>query len=263
VRRRDLFLPLLGLLIGLSWTTLWCWERSPYGRYLDHGDWLHIGLTGAICQALPAGDILFPALLIVGGWLMMTAAMMLPTTLPLLEMFRRMTISREDRNWLLALLVGGYLAVWAAFGLLAHILDLGLHEAASDSRWLTTNSWVLAAAALIGAGLFQFSPLKYRCLDRCRSPLGFLLGHWHGRSARREAFLLGVLHGAFCVGCCWALMLAAFALGMGNLGLMLLFGALMAIEKNLPWGRKLGPPLGFALTLWGIAIAAAGFGLVA
>ncbi len=262
MRRQDIFLPLVGLLIAISWATLWFWEQSPYGRYLDHGDWLQIGLAGAICQSLPAGRILFPALLYIGGWLLMTSAMMLPTTLPLLAMFRKMTARRGDRHRLLALLIGGYLSAWAAFGLAMHLLDFGLHEAAADSQWLTANSWSIAAVVLIGAGLFQFSPLKYRCLDRCRSPLGFLAGHWHGRGAGWEAYLLGILHGAFCVGCCWALMLATFALGMGNLGWMLLFGALMAAEKNLPGGRRVGPPLGVVLALWGMAVAAAGVGLL-
>ncbi|HET6519615.1 MAG TPA: DUF2182 domain-containing protein [Geminicoccaceae bacterium] len=252
---RSLFLPLMGLLIALSWATLWIWERSPYGRYLDHGDWTQIGLAGSICRALPAGEVVFPALLYVGGWVLMSAAMMLPTTLPLLEIFRRLTARRADRRGLMALLVAGYLGVWGLFGLAAHLIDLGLHRVVAASPWLTFNGWVFGAGVLASAGLFQFSPLKHRCLDRCRTPLSFVLEHWRGRRERRQALLLGARHGAFCVGCCWALMLLMFAVGTGSVGWMLLLGAAMAAEKNLPWGRRLSAPLGAALIAWAALIA--------
>ena len=82
------------------------------------------------------------------------------------------------------------------------------------------------------AGLYQFTPLKYACLDKCRSPLSFITEHWRGSHERTQAFRLGVHHGLFCIGCCWSLMLLMFAVGVGNLGWMLVLGALMAIEKT-------------------------------
>lgn len=106
------------------------------------------------------------------------------------------------------------------------------------------------------AGLFQFSRLKYHCLDKCRTPLGFIVQHWRGRAPRRDAFLLGAHHGVFCVGCCWAIMLLMFVVGTGNVGWMLVLGALMAIEKNTAWGRRLSLPLGFVLLAWAAVIAA-------
>jgi predicted metal-binding membrane protein len=102
------------------------------------------------------------------------------------------------------------------------------------------------------AGLFQFSSLKYRCLDKCRSPLSFVLEHWRGHNHAYYAARLGLRHGAYCVGCCWALMLLMFALGTGSLGWMLLLGGIMAVEKNMPWGRHLSAPLGTALV--GVAL---------
>jgi predicted metal-binding membrane protein len=246
---RNWFLPSMGLLIALAWFTLWVWERSPYGRYLEHGRWTELGAAGSICRVLPAGDVVFPALLYVSGWILMTTAMMLPTTIPLLETFRRLTGQRPDRKLLIGLLVSGYLGAWVLFGIAAHLLDWSLHEAVQRSVWLTFNGWVLGAVVLAVAGLFQFSSLKYRCLDKCRTPLSFVLRHWRGAGTWRQSFLIGADHGIYCVGCCWALMLLMFVVGTGSVGWMLLLGAIMAAEKNLPFGRRLRTPLGGALLL--------------
>ena len=258
--QRALFLPFMGLIVVLAWFTLWIWELSPYGRYLDHGQWTEIGLAASICRALPAGDVLFPALLYVGGWVLMTAAMMLPTSFPLLEIYRRMTGRRPDQWLLIGLVIAGYLIVWALFGLFAHGLDWTLHEVAQRSMWLTLNGWVFGAIVLLIAGLFQFSSLKYRCLDKCRAPLSFVLRHWRGTGTRRHAFLLGVDHGVYCVGCCWAIMLLMFVVGTGSVGWMLLLGAIMAAEKNLPFGNRLSTPLGVALIAGSATIVAYGVG---
>src|ERR1041384_3627576 len=216
---RRLFAPVFGLLSASAWLALLIWGQSPYGRYLDHGRWTEIGLTGAICRSLPAGTVLLPALIYAGGWLLMIAAMMLPTSLPLFRRFDRVVQGRPDRVVLLGLLTAGYLLAWAGFGLVAHLLDSALHAAARRSGC--------------------FNSLKSRCLDKCRTPLGFIVQHWRGRGPWRSAFQLGLHHGLFCVGCCWALMLLMFAVGTASVGWMLLLGAVMAIEKNAPWGARL------------------------
>jgi len=252
---RSWFLPVMAGLVVFAWATLWLWAASPYGRYLDHGDWTQVGFAASICAALPAGDAVLPMTLYVGGWVLMLAAMMLPTTLPLLEIYRRLSRRRADRGLLLALVVGGYLLAWAGFGVAAHGLDWALHEAAAGSVWLAFNGWSLGVAVLALAGAFQFSRLKYRCLDKCRMPLGFVMEHWRGRHERRQALWLGLRHGLFCVGCCWALMLLMFVVGAGSVGWMLLLGAVMAAEKNLPWGRRLSAPLGLVLLAGAGAIA--------
>src|SRR5206468_9979719 len=100
---RDRFLPLMAALAATAWLTLWLWGQSPYARYLDHGNWTEIGIAGRICLALPGGGEMLTGLLFVGGWVLMLAAMMLPTTLPLLDIFRRLTTQRADRRWLMAL----------------------------------------------------------------------------------------------------------------------------------------------------------------
>jgi len=175
----------------------------------------------------------------------------LPTILPLLEIFRRLTARRQDQFQLFALVIAGYLGVWLGFGIFAHGADWLIHEIVERSGWLEANAWLIGASTLLLAGGFQFSRWKYRCLDKCRAPLSFVTEYWRGRHERRNAFLLGLHHGLFCVGCCWALMLLMFAVGVGNVAWMLLLGAVMAAEKNLSWGRKLSAPLGVALIGWG------------
>jgi predicted metal-binding membrane protein len=193
-------------------------------------------------------------LVFVAGWLVMLLAMMLPTSLPLVFMFHRLVQRRPDRAQLLTLLLVGYLSIWIAFGVLVYLGDAVLHAAVDRSPWLADHAWAFTAAILLLAGLYQFTPLKYHCLDKCRSPFSFITEHWRGRRERAQAFLLGIHHGRFCLGCCWTLMLLMFAVGVGNLGWMLVLGALMAIEKNLPWGRRLSTPLGLTLVAWGLAV---------
>lgn len=262
-RHQRRFFAIAAGLVTLAWVMLFIWESSPYGRYLEHGDWTQLGLAKSICSALPAGEFLFPLMLYVGGWMLMLAAMMLPTTLPLIDIFRRLVRHRPERGRLVALLIVGYLSVWLLFGLAAHFVDYLLQEAAAESIWLTLNGWIVGGIVLIGAGAFQFSALKYRCLDRCRTPMGFVMSHWHGERPSVEALRLGFDHGIFCVGCCWALMLLMFVVGTGNVGFMLLLGAVMAIEKNLPWGRRLARPVGVLLVGWGGLTLAQGVGLFA
>jgi predicted metal-binding membrane protein len=171
-------------------------------------------------------------------------------------MFQRMTRTRADGRLLVALLIAGYLAVWAGFGAAAHLGDLILHQAVVERwAWLDHNAWIIGAATLIGAGAYQFTPLKYHCLDKCRSPYSFITGHWQGGREKTRSFVLGAHHGVFCVGCCWSLMLLMFVVGIGNLGWMLALGAVMAIEKNMPWGRRISAPLG-------VGLIAAGFGVI-
>jgi predicted metal-binding membrane protein len=244
---RRWFAPIAGMLTGTAWLALLLWEQSPYGRYLDHPRWTDAGLAAALCQALPAGDVALPMLLYAGGWLLMTAAMMLPTALPLFRLFDRMVQPRPDHAALMALLIAGYLLVWAGFGIAAHLLDAAVHAGVRQSEWLILNGWSIGVTVLAAAGLFQFSRLKYHCLDKCRTPYGFIAERWHGPRPRQSALRLGLDHGLYCVGCCWAIMLLMFVVGTGNVGWMLGLGAIMAVEKNLPWGRHLSGALGGAL----------------
>ena len=247
LRHRASFLVLMGALIGSAWLVLWVWSASPYARYLDHGRWADAGALASLCRAIPGGEVLVPAVIYAAAWILMTAAMMLPTTLPILEIFRHITAERADATRLIALVVLGYLTAWFGFGVVAHVADVSLHAAGERTSWLLADGWIVGAAVLAGAGAFQFSALKYRCLDKCRTPFGFIVERWRGVAPRREALKLGFDHGLFCVGCCWALMLLMFVVGTGSLGWMLALAAVMAAEKNLPGGRRLSAPLGVAL----------------
>lgn len=236
IPRRPAVAGSVGAVIVAAWAALFAWGTTPHAKFLRH--------TG-----LDAGAWSVPVVTL--GWTLMILAMMLPTSLPLVDMFRRMTQSRDDRDRLLIRLVAGYLLVWAAFGAAVHAGDLVLHRLI-DGR---VRAEVPVAVVLGFAGLYQFSSLKYRCLAKCRSPRMFIAGHWRGRDPAREALALGAHHGAYCLGCCWALMLVMFAVGAGNVGWMLGLGAVMAIEKNVSWGRRLSAPAGAAL-LAGAAVVA-------
>jgi predicted metal-binding membrane protein len=255
-RHQRVFLPVLGALIVLAWVTLWAWARSPYGRYLEHGDWTASGPAAFLCRAIPGGDVVVPMVLYAAAWILMTAAMMLPTTLPLFSAFDRMTAGRPDHGRLLMLLGLGYMTIWGAFGLLAHALHGAVLSLLARVPALAWHGWLIGAATIVLAGAFQFSSLKYKCLEKCRTPLSFVVQRWRGHAQGWHAFALGAQHGLFCVGCCWALMLLMFALGTGSLGWMLLLAAVMALEKNVRWGHRLSTPLGVALLSWAFVMVA-------
>jgi predicted metal-binding membrane protein len=233
---RPFLIVAIGMVV-LAWVSLAVWGLSPYDRYLSHHALDLVG-TGA------AGLLLW---VFVGGWTLMVIAMMLPTSLQLLFVFRRVTGGRANRNTLISLVLAGYLLAWVAFGMLVILADLGLHQFVHASTLLTAHPWLMTAGVFGIAGAYQFTSLKYQCLDKCRSPLSFVTSYWSGRNEGRNALMLGVHHGIFCVGCCWSLMLLMFAVGHGNLGWMLLLGVVMGAEKNLRWGRSLSKPLGIVL----------------
>src|SRR5262249_36983699 len=152
------------------------------------------------------------------------------------------------------LVIGGYATAWLVFGLAAHAIDWLVHAVAAGIPRLAANGWVAGAALGGTAGLFQFRSPKNRCPGKVRTPVGVVRRASAGRSPAREALSLGVSHGAFCVGCCWALMLLMFVVGSGSVGWMLALAAIMAVEKNLPGGRRISAPLGFALLAWAGAL---------
>ena len=176
-------------------------------------------------------------------WIAMMAAMMLPSAAPMILLFDRVSRGKAaGRSWLAATLptaffVAGYLVTWTAFGLGAYAAGAGL--AVLDTHWSALSMYrpTITGALLIGAGLYQLSPLKGACLTHCRSPLEFLTRHW--RTERSAAVRMGAVHGLYCVGCCWGLMLVLFAVGLMNLAWMGLVSLLILVEKVLPGGRRI------------------------
>ena len=189
----------------------------------------------------------------VGVWVVMMAAMMLPSVSPTVTLYCRMTRSRAP----LAPLVftAGYLVTWTAAGVVAFwISDLGGGLLGGEVAWNRAGRWV-AGGILLAAALYELTPLKNVCLGKCRSPLGFLLGSWRG--GLFGALQMGTKHGAWCVGCCWALMTALFALGVMSIAWMAFVAALIAAEKTLPWGRAVTWGTAAILLVLGVLLLAA------
>ena len=187
-------------------------------------------------------------------WMAMMAVMMLPAILPWLWGFAALSRDGESGRlcpaWV-ALFALGYVVVWTGFGVGAASLQLGIR-----SLGLLEASIGGAAEAggvlLIGAGLYQVTPAKAACLEHCRTPLSYFLTHW--RNGPGGALKMGLSHGAFCVGCCWALMLSGFALGVMSLAWMAALTAIISIETLAPHGRRIGRLAGAGMVLWGLTL---------
>jgi predicted metal-binding membrane protein len=206
------------------------------------------GVAGSLHHdsLLRGGPDVGPALLLfLVSWQVMVAAMMLPSSLPLVRMFAAASSGAPDRGQALAAFLLAYAAVWSGFGLLAFGGDAALHAAVASSPWLAANDWAIAPSVLLLAGAFQFTPLKDACLRACRHPASFLRRHY--RRGPRGGFVLGARHGLFCVGCCWALMLVMFAAGAVSLLWMAVLTALMVHEKTRPAGARTVPLTGVVL----------------
>ena len=194
----------------------------------------------------------------VGVWVVMMGAMMFPSIAPMVLMHRNLQAGRRDRGQDTAagttvVFVVGYLAVWGASGLLAYgALKLGGSLDGGLLSWHRGGRWA-AAGLLLAAAAYEFTPVKAACLTRCRSPLAFLIGSW--REGRTGALSMGIKHGAWCLGCCWLLMVGLFALGAMSLTWMVVIAVLIAAEKLLPW-RRIGT-YGVAAVLGALAIGVA------
>jgi len=194
-------------------------------------------------------------------WVVMMAAMMLPSVAPVASMY--LTVLRNRRNGTAAAhaaaLVTGYLLAWAAFGVAAFGISRALGKLAPMAMGMGTSMgpsrlavWS-AAIALAVAGAYQFTPLKARCLRHCRSPLGFLL-HFGNYTGRLRDVRVGAYHGGYCVGCCWSLMLVLVAVGVMNMAWMVALTAVVFVEKVWRSGEAFGYAVGGALILTGLLL---------
>jgi predicted metal-binding membrane protein len=212
VRVRFGLVALLFALAGLGW---WWTVRQMAG--MDEGPWTGLGsLTWFL-----------------GVWVTMMAAMMFPSVAPTVALYSRMSYQRSRLSP--ALFVAGYLLTWTAAGLVAFALATGLGHFWGDVlAWDRAGRWV-AGTVLLAAAAYELTPLKDVCLGRCRSPLGSLIGSW--RKGSWGSLRMGATNGAWCVGCCWALMASLFALGVMSVVWMAVVAGLIAVEKMLPWRR--------------------------
>ena len=183
-----------------------------------------------------------PSLLSAFAWMTMMGVMMAPTAAPWIAAFHRFDLTGNSRHARLhqtVLFAAGYFAIWLLFGLIAAMVQ---------TLVAIPQSW--GGAILIGAGLFQFTSLKRACLTHCRNPVSFLLTRW--RDGPPSAIRLGLSHGAYCVGCCWALMMTSLAVGSMNLWWMALLMVTTFAEQATSWGARLRVPVGLSLIVVGL-----------
>lgn len=187
-------------------------------------------------------------------WAVMMGAMMLPSATPMILLYATLARARrakEERVANTSIFAAGYLAVWSLFSVVAASLQYMLEQLALLSPMLEASSIALAGTILIAAGIYQWTPFKQACLRHCRSPLEFMLMYW--RAGTLGTFLMGVRHGAYCVGCCWMLMLLLFVGGIMNLAWIAGLALYVMVEKLVPAGGWIGRATGVLLIGWGIA----------
>jgi predicted metal-binding membrane protein len=243
----------LGAIVALSWA--WLWHLA--------GE-----MAAMSAHAPPAASALLeraamPRMASMGAawiftmWVVMMAAMMLPTAAPMILIHARFVRGRDAGASAIvpsSLFALGYLVAWVVFSAGVTVLQLALEKA----HWLSPaamslDSGLAGGAVLAAAGVFQFTPLKNACLRQCRTPIGFFMTSW--REGRVGALAMGVHHGLFCLGCCSALMLVLFALGAMNLFWIAALTAFVLIEKTAPGGRRIARAGGVALVVGGAALA--------
>ena len=208
-RSRLAIVALLFALAGFAW-----WWTAGQMRGMDDGPWTGLGAFGWF----------------IGVWVVMMAAMMFPSVSPTVALYSRMT---RNRSPLLPLVfTAGYIATWAVAGAVAYSLVTAVTHISPGALAWDHAGRPVAGTILILAAVYQLTPLKNACLGKCRSPLGLLLGSW--RDGRSGAFRMGTRNGAWCVGCCWALMASLFALGVMSLAWMIVVAGLITIEKTIP-----------------------------
>jgi predicted metal-binding membrane protein len=189
-------------------------------------------------------------------WSVMMIGMMLPSASPVILLVLGAYRLRRDRQARTAAIsfVGGYLLVWTTFSALAASGQLALHRAALLSDAMRLRSAVLSGVVLVFVGLYQWLPIKNKCLVRCQAPLAFLTRRW--RRGVAGGLRMGLEHGAFCVGCCWLLMLLLFVLGVMNLAWIAALSAFVLLEKLSPRGVLIGRVGGVVAACWGIYLLA-------
>ena len=245
--------------VGIAFTAGVAWAYTVYeARRMD--------VTGVCaCLGLKMGGpdlsswsaaALLPLFLM---WAVMMVAMMLPSAAPMLLTFAAVARNRRraDSPYVpVPVFAAGYVVIWLLFSLFAALAQWWLHRAALLSPRMAASSAIFAGLLLFAAGIFQFTPLKQRCLTRCRAPLAFIMTRW--REGRRGAFGMGIEHGAFCAGCCWALMALLFVLGVMNVLWIAALTVIVALEKVLPRVKWFNAASGILLVCWALWVMASG-----
>ncbi len=239
---RNVVITGLAVIIALAWAYMFhlAWEMRNMNMGME--------MTMPNMQVWDIVDLLLMFIM----WTVMMVAMMTPSAAPMILMFSKINRQRHDQQSpfvATGIFLLGYLIVWTCFSATATLAQWGLHSAALLSPMMVSNSPVLGGVLLIGAGIFQFTPLKHACLSHCRSPLGFFMTEW--REGRRGALIMGLRHGNYCVGCCWLLMALLFVAGVMNLLWVAAIAAYVLIEKIVPAGHWVSRAIGLLVMVGG------------
>jgi predicted metal-binding membrane protein len=190
-------------------------------------------------------------------WVVMMAAMMFPAAAPMILTFHRLQAGKRLRGGAFVptwVFVAGYMLVWTLAGVAAYAVALAAEAAAASAALSPAAAALIGGAVLVAAGLYQLTPLKDLCLSKCRTPVGFIMTSW--REGTAGALRMGLVHGGYCLGCCWLLFAVLFTLGMMNIAAMAAVTALIFAEKTLPWGRRAARASAAILIAYGAAAIA-------
>ena len=261
-RDRLIVVTALTAVIALSWAYLVTGAGMGMSAF-EMTRMSQLGMAGGMaCMAMmtPVVWTLGYAVLMFFMWWVMMVAMMLPSAAPMILLFA--TVNRKQRETshphvATSIFAVGYLAAWAGFSLVAVILQWGFAQTGILSPMLVGTNVTFGGVLLLAAGIYQLTPIKHACLRHCRSPLAFLSTHW--RRGARGALRMGLMHGAFCVGCCWFLMGLLFFGGVMNLYWIAGLALFVLFEKTVPAGHWIGYATGVALLVWGAGILALAF----
>jgi len=244
-RDRRVVAASLVAVVAVSWLYLW----------RDAASMSRVGMADLPVSAMPhpSGATAFALTFVM--WAVMMVGMMLPSAAPTILLYGTLVRKNGERGMVLPgvwVFTSGYLAVWTAFSLLATAMQVGLDRASLLTPMMASASAGMSAAILVAAGIYQWLPFKQTCLRNCRNPLRFLVARW--RPGTRGAFLMGAENGAYCIGCCWLLMLLLFIAGVMNLLWVALIAAFVFVEKLLPAGRLTSAVAGLAMVVSGAAL---------
>jgi predicted metal-binding membrane protein len=241
-RPRNVILAGLLVLAAIGWGLV-VWQSGSEHSMSMHGD---MGLDLTMGMAAP---------LFLGMWVAMMVAMMFPAAAPMILVFDRVERGKREagRSYVpTAYFVGAYLAVWTVFGVLAFALATLVDNLAAETSWLSDEWARLAGVLLIAAGIYQLTPLKDVCLSKCRSPMSFLMTSW--RDGKVGAIQMGLLHGGYCLGCCWLLFVILIPLGVMNVAAMVVIALFVFGEKCLPEGSRLARAGALVLVVLGVVV---------
>jgi predicted metal-binding membrane protein len=239
--QRNVILGLLLALAAAAWAAL-VWQGT--GADMD------------MAMNLPTMGLRAPLFLAI--WVTMMVAMMFPTAAPMILTFHKVQAGKRQRGeafvstWIF---VAAYLLVWSLSGVAAYAGALVAEAVAARTALSPATAARVGGAVLVAAGLYQLTPLKDLCLSKCRTPITFIMTSW--RDGATGALRMGLLHGAFCLGCCWLLFVILFPLGIMNIAAMAVITVVIFAEKTLPWGRTMARVMAVALITYGSVVVAA------